>query len=133
MTAHIGRALANVVIEAEDPGVQRALMAVAAWTSPDGGRDPEAAEGKARRMAAGWRALVESDPAAAEALAEEFRRYVRLVETLGITDPLAWEAPRRRARAGSSRAWRPSCSWPRWLCSARCSHGCPTDSCGRCP
>lgn len=93
VTARIGRALADVVVEAEDPGVQRALMAVAAWTSPNAGRDPEAVSGRARRMAAGWRTLVAEDPEAAERLTEAFRRYERLVSTLGITDPLAWEGP----------------------------------------
>lgn len=93
LTSRIARALSEVVIEAETPEVQRALLAVAGWTSPDGGRDRTAAEGRARRMAAAWRALVEREPAAAAALTEDFRRYVRLVRTLGITDPLAWEAP----------------------------------------
>lgn len=100
VTARIGRALADVVVEAEGPGVQRALLAVAGWTSPEAGRDPQAVEGRARRMAAAWRTLVVQDPEAAETLTESFRRYERLVSTLGISDPLAWEGPTAPSPAG---------------------------------
>lgn len=91
LTTRIGEALAALVVSAESEEAQRALMAVAAWTQPDGGRDRLRVEAEARRLAVAWRRLRIEDPDAADALTAAFRRYRRLVETLGIRDAAVWE------------------------------------------
>ncbi len=100
LTARIGAALSDCVLEAGDQQTWKALQAVAAWTSPGGGRDLAAVERRARQLAAAWRQLLIDDPEQAGALTERFRRYVRMVETFGITDPLAWEGETAPTPAG---------------------------------
>ncbi len=91
LTERITEALADVVLQADNQALWRAFLAVAAWT---GAPDLAAREARARRLAAGWRALVATDPAEADTIAAEVRRFARLLGTVGVADPFAIEASR---------------------------------------
>ncbi len=91
LTDRITDALADVVLQADDRALWRALLAVAAWTGATG---LAAREAQARRLAARWRTLVATDPAAADAIAAEVRHFARLLGTVGVADPFAIEAGR---------------------------------------
>ncbi|MDP2311911.1 MAG: lysophospholipid acyltransferase family protein [Pseudomonadota bacterium] len=91
LTAQIADALSQVVLEAEDREIWRGLVAVAAWTSPDGGRDMGALDHRARALAAAYRTLDERDPERVVEVVEATRHYVRLLDAVGVTDPFALE------------------------------------------
>ncbi len=92
LTARIERELGEVVLQAEDRELWRGFVAVAAWTSPDGGRDLAAVDRRARELSAAYRALSARDPARVEAIVGATRRFVRVLGALGVSDPLALEA-----------------------------------------
>ncbi len=96
LTTRISDALSEVVLEAEDREIWRGLVAVAAWTSPDGGRDMAALDRRARALAAAYRSLDERDPARVVEVVEATRHFVRTLDAVGVTDPFALEP--RRAR-----------------------------------
>ncbi len=93
LTDRIGEALGEVVLQAEDAVVWRAMLAVAFWT---GVTELSAREARARQLAARWRVLLADDPAAAEQIAAEVRSFSRMLGALGVEDPFAIEvaAPR---------------------------------------
>ena len=91
LTDRISDALADVVLQAEDRALWRALLAVAAWTGATGMAEREA---QARRLAARWRTLVAADPAAADTIAAEVRHFARLLRSVGVADPFAIEEAR---------------------------------------
>ncbi|MFN7143790.1 MAG: 1-acyl-sn-glycerol-3-phosphate acyltransferase [Myxococcota bacterium] len=93
LTARIAEALGDVVLQAENAEIWRGLLAVARWTSPDGGRDLAAVERRARDLAAGYRALCARDPDRVSALVEDTRHFVRVLDAIGVDDPFALEAP----------------------------------------
>lgn len=99
LTDRLAERLAELVVFAESVDAQRALLAVAAWTQADGGQDRVRVETEARRLARAWRRLRVEDPTAADALTATFRRYRRLVQTLGIRDAAAWEPETRPSPA----------------------------------
>lgn len=93
LTARIAEALGDVVLQAENAELWHGLLAVARWTSPDGGRDLAAVERRARDLAAGYRALSARDPERVSALVEDTRHFVRVLDAIGVADPFALEAP----------------------------------------
>lgn len=100
LTARISGALGALVLQADDREVWRGLLAVAAWTSADGGRDMAALQARAHALAAGYRALAERDPGALDRVVAATRRLVAHLDALGVADPLALHAaPPSRARA----------------------------------
>lgn len=107
LTTAIHEALGRVTLEAENRELWRGFMAVAAWTSPEAGADLSRQESRARAMAEAYRRLIRADPERAERVVAFTRKFVRMLESVGIDDPLALEgseAPGRRALAGSRRS-----------------------------
>jgi 1-acyl-sn-glycerol-3-phosphate acyltransferase len=98
LTDEIDRALGDVVLEADSADVWHGLLAVAAWTAPDGGRDLVAREARARRLAGAFRDLAARDPARADAVAADVRRFARQLAAAGIADPFLLDAPPEPAR-----------------------------------
>ncbi|MDP2305417.1 MAG: lysophospholipid acyltransferase family protein [Pseudomonadota bacterium] len=94
LTARIAEALSAVVLEAENREVWRGLVAVAAWTSPDGGRDMAALDHRARTLAAAYRSLDEREPERIVEVVDATRHFVRLLDEVGVSDPFAIEARR---------------------------------------
>lgn len=89
LTARVAEALGEVVLQAEDAAVWRALLAVAHWS---GATDLAEREARARVLAGRWRALLAADPDAAEAVAADVRRFARALRAVGVEDPFAVEA-----------------------------------------
>lgn len=89
LTGRIAEALGALVLQAGDREVWRGLLAVAAWTSPDGGADVAALQARATRLAARYRALSVEDPATLDRLVAATRAHVSHLHALGIVDPLA--------------------------------------------
>jgi 1-acyl-sn-glycerol-3-phosphate acyltransferase len=95
LTAEISEALSSVVLEAEDREIWRGLVAVAAWTSADGGADMAALDQRARSLAAAYRALSARSPERVAEVVDATRHFVRQLEAIGVNDPFALEAQRR--------------------------------------
>ncbi len=93
LTDAIADALGEVVLQAEDHEVWRGLVAVAAWTRPDRGRDVAALDQRARRLGAAYRVLAVRDPARIAALVATTRRFARVLRSVGIADPFSVESP----------------------------------------
>lgn len=94
LTVRIGEALSGVLLEADNRELWRGLVAVAAWTSPDGGNDVAALDRRARTLAAAYRSLEERDPERVVEVVDATRHFARLLEELGVADPFALEARR---------------------------------------
>ena len=94
LTARIAASLGEVVLQADGEEIWRGLRAVAAWTSPDGGADTAARDRRALTLAARARSLAEEDPEQLASLITTTRRFVRVMDTLGVHDPFAVEEPR---------------------------------------
>jgi 1-acyl-sn-glycerol-3-phosphate acyltransferase len=88
----IDRALGDVVLEAESQELWRGFLAVASWTSPDGGRDVVAREARARLLARAYRELAARESERAEAVVAEVRRFARRLRAVGVIDPFLLEA-----------------------------------------
>ena len=95
LTAEISEALSSVVLEAEDREIWRGLVAVAAWTSADGGADMAALDQRARSLATAYRALSARSPERVAEVVDATRHFVRQLEAIGVNDPFALEAQRR--------------------------------------
>jgi 1-acyl-sn-glycerol-3-phosphate acyltransferase len=93
LTDRIAAALADVVLQADDAELWRGLLAVAAWTSADGGRDLAAVDRRARVLADAARTLSTRDPERLAGIVAETRRFVRVLRAVGVDDPLSLEAP----------------------------------------
>lgn len=92
LTDAIGRALAGVVLQAENAEILRGMPVIAAWTAPSG--PPATLPQQHARTAAllhAYERLAQRDPALALDLAQQARRYARTLRTLGIGDPWALE------------------------------------------
>jgi glycerol-3-phosphate O-acyltransferase/dihydroxyacetone phosphate acyltransferase len=94
LTARISDGLSAVMLEADNREIWRGLVAVAAWTSADGGRDMVALDLRARTLAAAYRALDEREPERIVAVVDATRHFVRLLDAVGVADPFALEARR---------------------------------------
>lgn len=88
LTERIEDALGEVVLEAENATLWRAMLAVAHWTGATTLADREA---KARKLAAAWRRLLIEEPAEAEAIVGEVTHFQRTLATVGVKDPFAIE------------------------------------------
>jgi glycerol-3-phosphate O-acyltransferase/dihydroxyacetone phosphate acyltransferase len=97
LTSRIHDAMADVLLEAESSEVWRGLLLVAAYTDPACRDDLALRQARAQVLARAYRALVASQPEAAETLAEQVRRFVRQLDELGVTDPFALEGSSGRS------------------------------------
>ena len=93
LTAAIGSALADVMLEAETDETWRGFLAVAKWTSTDAIEDMAACESRARQLSDAYRRLVADDPVRANELADEARRFVAMLESIGVANPFDLERP----------------------------------------
>ncbi|MDP3936987.1 MAG: lysophospholipid acyltransferase family protein [Deltaproteobacteria bacterium] len=103
-TAVIHEALGAVTLEAENRELWRGFMAVAAWTDRDADEDLALRETRARSLARAYRQLVTADPLRAGEVVDITRRFVRMLQSVGIDDPLHLEGsdrPTLAALAGS--------------------------------
>ena len=94
LTEQVGAALGEVVLQADDAELMRGLSAVAAWTAADGGQDEAARDRRALALAAAARRLATEAPERLDAAVTETRRFVGVMEALGVDDPFSVEAPR---------------------------------------
>lgn len=88
LTERIEDALGEVVLEAENATLWRAMQAVAHWT---GATTLSEREARARKLAAAWRRLLIEEPAEAEAIVGEVTHFQRILQTVGVKDPFAIE------------------------------------------
>jgi hypothetical protein len=95
LTERLAAALGEVVLQANDAELLRGLNAVAAWTAADGGRDEAARDRRALALAAAARRLAVEAPERLDAAVMETRRFVEVMDTLGVDDPFSVEAPKR--------------------------------------
>jgi len=95
LTERLAAALGEVVLQANDAELLRGLNAVAAWTAADGGRDEAARDRRALALAATARRLAVEAPDHLDAAVMETRRFVEVMDTLGVDDPFSVEAPKR--------------------------------------
>ncbi len=92
VTEEIDDALSQVVLEAETGELWRGFVAVAAWTSPEAAGDLAVHEARARELSRAWRALAARDPERAQEVLAFARQFVRMLQAVGIHDPLSLEA-----------------------------------------
>lgn len=92
LTARIAEALGAVVLQAEDKALWQGFVAVASWTDSEGGRDLAAVDRRAREISSAYAALSVSDPDRVLAIVGATRRFVRVLDAIGVSDPLALEA-----------------------------------------
>jgi 1-acyl-sn-glycerol-3-phosphate acyltransferase len=100
LTEQIATSLDTVVLQAENGELLTGLPVIAEWTAP-AGPPPNLKQQHERTTAllAAYRRLAAVDPGRLAALAQQARRYARILRTLGIDDP--WElelTPARPAR-----------------------------------
>lgn len=88
VTALIQESLGQVTLEAENHALWRGFLAVAAWTNTEAAGDLAAREERARELASAYRRLVARDPARADEVISFTRRFVRMLQAVGIDDPL---------------------------------------------
>lgn len=92
LTGQISDALGELVLQAENQELLRGFVAVARW-STDG--DLAAVDRRARALAEAWRDWSARDPERVASIVERVRHFVRVLEAVGITDPLALDEPPR--------------------------------------
>lgn len=91
LTHEIAEALSDVVLEAEDHELWDGFLAVAGWTDEEAARDLDVRQQRARELADGYRRLNAHDPALAHEMVDEVRHFVRMLEAVGVRDPLSIE------------------------------------------
>jgi glycerol-3-phosphate O-acyltransferase/dihydroxyacetone phosphate acyltransferase len=91
LTQAIDEAVSAVVLQADNDELWNGFLAVAAWTSADGGKDLAAREARARELARAFHQLSQEEPERAASLVEKARRYVQVLRAVGIADPFALE------------------------------------------
>jgi glycerol-3-phosphate O-acyltransferase / dihydroxyacetone phosphate acyltransferase len=95
LTTRIAQGLDGVVVQAETRELLTGVAQVASWIGAPGERkDLAATTARAQRMIDAYRTLQLRDPAKAELLVREARRYGRVLSSLGIRDPWALEVER---------------------------------------
>jgi glycerol-3-phosphate O-acyltransferase / dihydroxyacetone phosphate acyltransferase len=93
LTAEIDARLDAVVLQAENAEALRGIPLLAAWTAPAGPETLEQRHERAAELLAGYERLRVSDPERLEVIAQQARRYARVLRTFGIADPWALELP----------------------------------------
>ena len=92
VTDQIDTRLDAVVLQAENAELLNGIPMLANWTAPEGQpltlRQQHA---RAARLLAAYEHLRHADPARLETIAQQARRYARVLRTLGIGDPWALE------------------------------------------
>lgn len=92
-TEDIGAAIAEVMLEAESDEVWHGFLAVARWTLPDAVHDIAVCEARAKELSEAYVRLNVEDPDEAQAIAEEARRFVAMLEAIGVDNPFDLERP----------------------------------------
>ena len=107
LTADIGAALADQMLEAESEEVWHGFLAVARWTLPDAVHDMAACEARARELADAYERLMVEDPEEAESIANDARHFVAMLESVGVDNPFDLERPRppTLSRIASNMFW----------------------------
>ncbi len=93
LTADMASAIADVMLEAESDEVWHGFLAVARWTDPDSVHDVAACEARAKDLSAAYSRLMQENPAEAEAIANDARRFVSMLEAIGVDNPFDLERP----------------------------------------
>lgn len=91
LTDRIAQGLSAVVLEAQSTEIWEGLLAVAAWTHPDGGKDLSALHARAHVLAQDYKHLSETQPEALQAIIDATRKLITRLQAVGISDPLALE------------------------------------------
>ncbi len=92
LTAAIKTALDDVLLQAETRQLLEGVAHIAVWTgAPELKEDPAAHLKKTRELVLAYQGLGARDPARAQAISTEARRYMRILKALGIADPWALE------------------------------------------
>ena len=95
LTAEIRGRLNELVLQAETSDLLAGIARVASWTAADPQDDsPDRRRARTRELLEAYARLKETDPERLEQVAQEARRYARIIGRLGIRDPWAIEAPR---------------------------------------
>lgn len=93
LTEEIADALGQVVLRAANDELWRGLVAVATWTAVDGGADVAARDRRALALSSRVRQIAVEDPGRLASATAQVRRFVQLLEEIGVADPLAVAAP----------------------------------------
>ncbi|MBI5494196.1 MAG: 1-acyl-sn-glycerol-3-phosphate acyltransferase [Deltaproteobacteria bacterium] len=119
LTARMGEALARVTLEAGSVELWKGFVAVASWTRADAARDLAAAEARARALSAAYRGLQERAPAEADRVVDAARRFVRMLDAVGVRDPWSLDDAQAPGPAAVVRAAFPLLTlWPLALLGA---------------
>jgi 1-acyl-sn-glycerol-3-phosphate acyltransferase len=95
LTGEIRNRLNALVLQAETRELLAGVARVANWTTADPRDDsPDRRHARTRELLAAYETLKARDPDRLEQVAGEARRYARILDRLGVTDPWALEAPR---------------------------------------
>ncbi len=95
LTDEIRTRLDALVLQAETRELLAGIARVASWTATDPQDDsPERRHGRTRELLSAYETLKARDPERLEQVAQEARRYARILEKLGVSDPWSLEAPR---------------------------------------
>jgi glycerol-3-phosphate O-acyltransferase/dihydroxyacetone phosphate acyltransferase len=106
LTEQIDTQLDTVVLQAENAELLNGIPLVAAWTAPHEPQTLEERHTRAAELLAAYERLRVADPARLAKIAQQARRYARVLRTLGIDDP--WElelSAVRRGRIGWLMFW----------------------------
>ena len=93
-TGLLEKRLAELVLEADSVELYSTLVSVAKWTSDDPDFAVDAAHERARTLARAYERMVGEDPTSASELAEDVVHFRRMVESIGVDDPMELEPPR---------------------------------------
>jgi 1-acyl-sn-glycerol-3-phosphate acyltransferase len=100
LTDQIETCLEEVVLQAENAELLTGLPYIAAWTAPEGETLTLAQQhDRVATLLAAYQRLSQTDPTRLKAIAQQARRYARLLNILGINNPWRLElAPIHRGR-----------------------------------
>ena len=92
LTDQIDSRLDGVVLQAENNEFLRGIPLVATWTAPQGqSLTLSEQHARATKLLVAYERLRSTDPVRVEQIAQQARRYARVLRTLGISDPWALE------------------------------------------
>lgn len=93
-TELLEKRLAELVLEADSVELYAALVSVAMWTADSDELDVDGAHERARELADAYQRMVGEDPAQASEIAQEVTHFRRMVESVGVENPIELEPPR---------------------------------------